>query len=121
MATRPGCPDLVGRSLMPRRARTQRDKGRDTQQDPQQDVGQPDTERGGTGNVYLQRTLQALILDPTTPPVAKASAVRTLGEMQGLLGRHQQAPDRGQDTPVEALDRASLLAELLRLRAIHGK
>jgi hypothetical protein len=96
---------------MPRRDRTQRDKpgqGRDTQQS--------DTASGDNSAVYLERDLQALILSPTTPPVAKASAIRTLAEMQGLLGRHQQAPDRGQDTPVEELDRAGLVAELSRLR-----
>jgi len=102
--------------MMPRKARTRakpRDKGQDTGQDV---VPRVDTALGEASAVYLERDLQALILSPTTPPVAKASAIRTLAEMQGLLGRHQQAPDRGQDTPVEELDRPGLVAELSRLR-----
>jgi hypothetical protein len=72
----------------------------------------------GPADVYLRDTLLALIQDPTTPPVAKASVIRTLAEIDGLVGRHQMAPDRGQDTPVQELSRADLVAELERLRAL---
>lgn len=71
-----------------------------------------------TSDVYLRATLLALIQDPTTPPVAKSSVIRTLAEIDGLVGRHQMAPDRGADTQVQELSRADLVAELERLRAL---
>jgi hypothetical protein len=49
---------------------------------------------------------------------ARASAARTLAEMDGHIGRHQAAPDRTASTPLAALSRADLVGELERLRAV---
>lgn len=61
--------------------------------------------------------LQALLSDANTTGQARASAARTLAEMDGLIGRHQSSPDRAADIPVEELTRADLVTELARLRA----
>ena len=54
--------------------------------------------------------------NPKASPQAQASAGRTLAEMDGLIGRHQTAPNRGASQPVGQLSRADLEQELARLR-----
>ena len=79
-----------------------------------QKAGQAD--RGGQRQVYVRAALERILADPTAPPAARSTAARTLAEMDGLIGRHQRAPDRTRDTPVESLSRTELEAELGRLR-----
>ena len=79
-----------------------------------QAVGQTDS--SGQGQVYVRAALERLLSDPTAPAAARSTAARTLAEMDGLIGRHQQAPDRTRDTPIESLSRTELEAELGRLR-----
>jgi hypothetical protein len=113
---------------MPKRAKTvvSDDAGQDVW--TWQDVGQGQTtgqqDKGqvqpADGEVYLRRVLSELLADPSAPPAAKASATRTLAEMDGLIGRFQQAPDRARDVPAHALSRADLVTELARLRRSLG-
>lgn len=81
-----------------------------------------DREDLATRNVYADSardTLSAIVSDPAVPAMARAAAARTLAEMAGVLGRHQQAPrDRAQETRVALLTRAELERELARLRAV---
>ena len=100
----------------PGRLRVTRDKrtlSRDTQQDVVS-VGAPKP----PDDVSIKSVLTDLLQNPANSPVLRASAARTLAEMDGLVGRHQAVPDRGQDTPVEHLSRADLVLELGRLRAL---
>jgi hypothetical protein len=60
--------------------------------------------------------LQALASNPNLASNARASAARTLAEMDGLIGRYQQAPQRAQTTALAELSRAELEDELARLR-----
>jgi hypothetical protein len=74
-------------------------------------------------NIYsdpkdLRGNLEALANDNSVPPAVRATAVRTLAEMAGLIGRHQEAPGRGQDKAVGALSRLELEQELERLRRL---
>lgn len=60
--------------------------------------------------------LQALASDPLAPASARASAARTLAEIEGRIGRHAPAPERPTQD-VALLSRDELVAELGRLRA----
>jgi hypothetical protein len=100
----------------PGRVRVKRDK-RLLSRDTQQAVGNTSAESPGP-DVSIKSVLTDLLQNPANSPVLRASAARTLAEMDGLVGRHQAVPDRGQDTPVEHLSRADLVAELGRLRAL---
>lgn len=64
----------------------------------------------------VKAKLLAVLEDPKAPPQSRASAGRTLAEIEGLIGRHQQAPTRTAITPIGALSRSELEAELQRLR-----
>lgn len=64
--------------------------------------------------------LRQITLDPDATATAKAAAARTLAEMVGMVGRHQQAPDRRAAIPIGDLSRADLERELVRLRAACG-
>jgi hypothetical protein len=104
----------------PGRLRVKRDKrllSRDTQRDTPQDVGKVGAAKP-RDDVSIKSVLTDLLQNPANSPVLRASAARTLAEMDGLVGRHQAVPDRGQDTPVEHLSRADLVLELGRLRAL---
>jgi len=80
------------------------------------DSGVRGTFPGSPSRVRSQ--LETILADPTAPAATRGQAARTLAEMDGLIGRHQAAPDRAGDTPVGELSRADLLAELARLRHI---
>jgi hypothetical protein len=64
--------------------------------------------------------LAALLTKPDTPAAAKVMAARTLAEIQGLIGKHQIAPDRGDTSALSSLSRDELVAELERLRTAVG-
>lgn len=68
----------------------------------------------------VRAKLREVLDNPTSSPQARASAGRTLAEMDGLIGRHQAAPDRGAVTPLGQLSRADLESELHRLRRKCG-
>lgn len=72
------------------------------------------TNRGG---VSTRNLLLSLATDPNAASNARASAARSLAEMDGLIGRHQSKPNQTADVPVEELSRTELAQELARLRA----
>jgi hypothetical protein len=55
--------------------------------------------------------------DPKILGAARATAARTLAEMDGMIGKHQEAPDRTAGKEEVALSRDELQQELDRLRA----
>lgn len=61
--------------------------------------------------------LRQIVHDNSAPAAARASAARTLAEIEGRLGRHAPPPPRATVT-VDQLTRAELVAELERLRAL---
>lgn len=67
--------------------------------------------------VSVAAILTKLANDPNAGAQARASAARTLAEIQGLLGRHQAKPDRTGETPIDELTREELAQELSRLRS----
>jgi hypothetical protein len=68
---------------------------------------------------YVVSALKKLLASKATTSNAKASAARTLAEIAGVIGRHQQAPvDRAAEARVSLLTRAELERELARLRAV---
>jgi hypothetical protein len=68
----------------------------------------------------LRPMLVALLRSPRSSNAAKTAAIRTLAEMEGLVGRFQVSPHSLRDTAVGELDRAGLVAELARLREACG-
>jgi hypothetical protein len=68
-------------------------------------------------NYDIRAQLQRLVSDDNCPAHARASAARTLAELDGLIGKHQQAPERNASAAIEGLSRSDLVAELERLRA----
>jgi len=84
--------------------------------------GQPGTGPHAVGSVetpgYVAEQLRLILSDPNGSTASKASAARTLAEIEGLIGRHQQAPARTQDKGLGELTRAELVQELDRLRAL---
>jgi len=81
-------------------------------------VGRGDSQGPRVFTSRVREQLDAILADPTAPAATRGQAARTLAEMDGLIGRHQAAPDRAGDTPTGELSRADLLAELTRLRHI---
>jgi hypothetical protein len=68
---------------------------------------------------YVVAALRNLLAAKNTTSNAKASAARTLAEIAGVIGRHQQAPtDRTAEARVSLLTRTELERELARLRTI---
>jgi hypothetical protein len=62
-------------------------------------------------------TLLAIARDAKASATARTIAARALAELDGYLGKHQQAPDRTADSVLSSLSRADLVRELARLRA----
>jgi hypothetical protein len=75
--------------------------------------GQPDA------SAVVRDALLKLAQDDTAHHSARASALRTLAEIDGLVGRHQVMPERTMGE-VHALSRSELMAELDRLRAVSA-
>lgn len=63
--------------------------------------------------------MRAIVHDPEAPAAARASAARTLAEIEGRLGRHAPPPPKT-TTTVDQLTRTELVQELERLRALIG-
>jgi hypothetical protein len=76
------------------------------------------TRDSGTNDGYEVAALQSVIADPEASAMAKVSAARTLAEMDGRLGRHQAAPERGDAMGLSVLSRDQLAQELDRLRTL---
>lgn len=66
----------------------------------------------------IRRDLVALTRDTRAPASARVTALRTLAEMDGHIGRLQDRSGDTVDRPLSELSRDQLLAELDRLRAI---
>lgn len=64
----------------------------------------------------VRAVLWRLARDPKATATARASAARTLAEMDGIIGKHQQAPERISDATLATLSRSDLVQELARLR-----
>jgi uncharacterized protein YicC (UPF0701 family) len=65
--------------------------------------------------------LRAVLLSKDAPAAAKATAARTLAEIEGKIGKHQLAPvDRLAEQRVSLLTRTDLERELARLRTVLG-
>jgi len=64
------------------------------------------------------QALRAILASKDAPAAAKATAARTLAEIEGQIGKHQQAPtDRLAEQRVSLLTRSELERELARLRS----
>jgi hypothetical protein len=83
---------------------------------PTKVVGQDTTKRGG---YQVAETLTNLLNSNDIPASARVIAARTLAEIEGLIGRHQAAPERA-GAALASLSRAELVAELERLRSLIG-
>ena len=67
------------------------------------------------------QALRSILASKAAPAAAKATAARTLAELEGRIGKHQQAPiDRLAESRVSLLSRGELERELARLRASLG-
>jgi hypothetical protein len=92
------------------RTRTGTRTGLGQDRDKQVDLAQPES-------VLALEVLRTLASDPTANAHARASAARTVAEIQGLIGKHSVAPDRTGTIPIGELSRSDLTQELTRLRA----
>jgi len=79
------------------------------------------TKQADSGSVrdgYAVEALRSVIVNPDASATARAAAARTLAEIDGLIGRHSQAPvDRAVSLPIAVLSRPELERELARLRS----
>lgn len=79
---------------------------------------------GFTGNATktnsntLPEQLKSILSDPDAPAAARVNAARTLAELEGQLGKHQSAPEKGTIAPLSSLSRTELEGELHRLRTL---
>jgi hypothetical protein len=78
---------------------------------------QSDTDTTNDDRLLIVKTLRE-IMAGDGPDAAKAQAARTLGEMVGLLGKHQDRPDNMDSRPLAGLSRADLARELARLQGL---
>lgn len=62
--------------------------------------------------------LRDLLKNEGLPASARVTAARTLAEIEGLIGRHQPAPERGATAALSSLSRDQLIDELGRLRTL---
>lgn len=66
----------------------------------------------------LVRATLREVMSSDAPAAAKAQAARTLAELTGLLGRHQDKPDSQDSRALSALSQDELRAELRRLKGL---
>ena len=99
------------------KARAARDKAR-----AERDQGTKANNRDKAKSMgYAARqNLVALAADGRAPASARVTAVRTLAEMDGLIGKHQAPPVRTSTVNLASLSRDDLVSELGRLRALVG-
>jgi len=91
-------------------------KPRPTQPDPAADLDAM-LAQASAGDVV--EVLRSLLESPETPAAARATAARTLAEIEGRIGRFALPPERP-TTDAALLTRAELVAELGRLRERCG-
>ena len=84
--------------------------------DPAADLDAMLAQDAGPGVIQVLRTIAE---DNQAGAAARASAARTLAEIEGRIGRHAPAPER-RTTDVAVLSRDELVRELERLRASVG-
>ena len=85
------------------------------------DKGKPVSGNHRTNARYaVRKQLENLAKSPQAPAAARVTAARTLAEIDGLIGKHQQPPDRLSTSQLHELSRTELVAELERLRALVG-
>lgn len=72
-----------------------------------------------TSGYEVAAELRNLLKSNDIPASARVTAARTLAEIEGLIGRHQAAPERA-GQPLSALSRGELVGELDRLRTLFG-
>lgn len=81
-------------------------------------VGNLAQDRVTTPSYLVREQLENLLKNKGLPASARVTAARTLAEMDGFVGRHQAAPEKGTTTPLSALSRDQLTDELTRLRTL---
>jgi hypothetical protein len=69
----------------------------------------------------IRRELTKLTKDPRAPASARVTALRTLAEMDGHIGRLQDRSGDTVEAPLSTLSREQLEAELDRLRGIVAR
>lgn len=74
------------------------------------------TKKRDTVREIAQKALLGIASDANAPAAARASAARTLLEMEGAIGRNQSPQAPTDDKPLSSLSRADLEAELSRLQ-----
>lgn len=87
---------------------------------PSNAVAGNDKLSSGNNGSDIVSSLREILATPDVPAAAKVNAARTLAELEGQLGRHQSAPDRGTTSPLSTLSRGELMGELERLRTLFG-
>lgn len=83
-------------------------------------AGRGTTDSGERDGSQLREQLRQLLTNEDLPAAARVNAARTLAELQGLIGRHQEAPDKTGTAALGSLSREDLTAELDRLRTLFG-
>lgn len=87
---------------------------------PSQNTTKPSGPSGNTtktSGYEVAAELRNLLKSNDIPASARVTAARTLAEIEGLIGRHQAAPERA-GQPLSALSRGELVSELERLRTL---
>jgi|SRR5215831_2636778 len=74
-------------------------------------------DKSAASRYEVSNQLRELLTSEGIPASARVTAARTLAEMEGLIGRHQLAPERA-EAPVSSLSREALVSELERLRTL---
>jgi hypothetical protein len=74
--------------------------------------------RADLAGYVVRAQLQELLENQELPASARVTAARTLAEMDGFVGRHQSAPEKGTTAPLSSLSRDQLQDELTRLRTL---
>lgn len=81
--------------------------------DDRANIAQP----GGQDIELALKVARDIAADPTKPAAARVQAVRTILEVQQVLGKNAAKPDAGASKPLGQMTRAELEDELARLRA----
>src|SRR5580765_5649927 len=73
---------------------------------------------GETTSFKVREHLEDLLKREDLPASARVTAARTIAEIDGPIGRHQSAPDKGSSAMLASLSREQLQDELTRLRTL---
>jgi len=82
------------------------------------DQSKVDPDQSAIQRFAVADQLRNLLENKQLPASARVTAARTLAEIEGLIGRHQSAPEKGTTAPLSSLSRDQLQDELTRLRTL---